>query len=127
MPVASPWACATGVATSWEPPTTSVDAVISAGSGRRSYEARGIGRPLPESIARTADWLGATQARHSSLAVVGFSAGMAMAGALTLSKPQRFSAAVLLSGTLPWDAGLPEEPAGSRGSQSSEGVTSRTR
>lgn len=49
-------------------------------------------------------------ARHTSVSVLGFSGGMAMAGGLLLARPERFSSAVLLSGTLPWDAGLPTEP-----------------
>jgi phospholipase/carboxylesterase len=37
----------------------------------------------------------------------GFSAGMAMASALVLDRPDRYAGAVLLSGTLPFDTDLP--------------------
>jgi phospholipase/carboxylesterase len=99
------------------PPGTSLAAVrapIPEGPGHAWFMNRGIGRPLPESIAATAemlfDWLDSVQQHHSSVTVLGFNDGMAMAGALILAQPNRFSAAVLLSGTLPWDAGPPDIP-----------------
>lgn len=71
---------------------------------------RGIGRPIEESIHATADalfaWLDDVSAQHSSVTLVGFSGGTAMAGGLLLAQPRRFAGAVLLSGTLPWDAGF---------------------
>jgi len=39
--------------------------------------------------------------------VVGFSGGAAFAGGLVLDDPQRFTAAAILYGTMPFDAGLP--------------------
>ncbi|WP_328940663.1 phospholipase [Streptomyces sp. NBC_00250] len=91
----------------------SVRAPIPEGGGYAWFANRGVGRPLPDSLAETSDrlfgWLDTVEARHSSVAVLGFSGGMAMAGGLVLAEPGRFSAAVLLSGTLPWDAGLSEE------------------
>ncbi|MEV0691356.1 phospholipase [Streptomyces sp. NPDC050388] len=90
-----------------------VRAPLAEGSGYAWFANRGIGRPLPDSIAATADWLfrwlDAAAAGHTSVSLLGFSGGMAMAGGLLLARPERFTAAVLLSGTLPWDAGLPEE------------------
>ncbi|MFJ2647381.1 alpha/beta hydrolase [Streptomyces sp. NPDC087420] len=91
-----------------------VRAPIAEGGGYAWFTNRGIGRPVAESIAGSAgqvlDWLDTVAARHTSVSVLGFSGGMAMAGGLLLARPERFSSAVLLSGTLPWDAGLPTEP-----------------
>ncbi|MFF2407852.1 alpha/beta hydrolase [Streptomyces sp. NPDC058092] len=91
-----------------------VRAPLAEGAGYAWFANRGIGRPLPDSIAATADWLfgwlDVEAAGHTSVSLLGFSGGMAMAGGLLLARPERFAAAVLLSGTLPWDAGLPEEP-----------------
>jgi phospholipase/carboxylesterase len=74
------------------------------------FENRGIGRPVEASIRATGDlllsWLDDVAAAHTSVTLLGFSGGTAMAGGLLLSEPRHFSAAVLLSGTLPWDAGL---------------------
>lgn len=91
-----------------------VRAPIAEGGGYAWFANRGIGRPLPDSISATAEWLSGwldtVATPHSSVSLLGFSGGMAMAGGLLLAQPDRFAAAVLLSGTLPWDAGLPEEP-----------------
>ncbi|WP_107100373.1 alpha/beta hydrolase [Streptomyces prasinopilosus] len=88
-------------------------APLAEGGGYAWFANRGVGRPLPDSLAATADWLlgwlGTEAAGHTSVSLLGFSGGMAMAGGLLLARPERFAAAVLLSGTLPWDAGLPEE------------------
>ncbi|WP_420031509.1 alpha/beta hydrolase [Streptomyces sp. cg28] len=96
------------------PTVASVRAPIAEGAGYAWFANRGIGRPVPESIGRTAqwlfDWLESVRSQHTSVSVLGFSGGMAMAGGLVLSRPQQFAAAVLLSGTLPWDAELPEAP-----------------
>jgi phospholipase/carboxylesterase len=71
---------------------------------------RGIGRPIEESIAATAaalfSWLDDVAVHHTSVTILGFSGGTAMAGGLVLLEPKRFASAVLLSGTLPWDAGF---------------------
>ncbi|MFD5030816.1 alpha/beta hydrolase [Streptomyces sp. NPDC058405] len=91
-----------------------VRAPIAEGGGYAWFENRGIGRPVAASLAASSGqlfgWLDAVAARHSSVSLLGFSGGMAMAGGLLLAQPERFASAVLLSGTLPWDAGLPEEP-----------------
>ncbi|MEU3184069.1 phospholipase [Streptomyces sp. NPDC006923] len=91
-----------------------VRAPLAEGGGYAWFANRGIGRPVTESLAdssgRLFAWLDTVAARHSSVALLGFSGGMAMAGALLLTRPERFASAVLLSGTLPWDAGLPTEP-----------------
>jgi phospholipase/carboxylesterase len=88
-----------------------VRAPIAEDGGYAWFDNRGIGRPVAGSIAASADqlfgWLDTVAGRHSSVGVLGFSGGMAMAGALLLARPERFASAVLLSGTLPWDAGLP--------------------
>lgn len=105
-----------GLAPHLAPGTTvaSVRAPIAEGGGYAWFRNRGIGRPLPDSMAETAahlfDWLDEAAEPHSGVSLLGFSGGMAMAGGLLLLRPERFTAAVLLSGTLPWDAGLPETP-----------------
>lgn len=96
-----------------------VRAPIPEGEGYAWFANRGVGRPVARSLADTADrlfaWLDTVSGRHGSVSLLGFSGGMAMAGGLLLARPERFAAAVLLSGTLPWDAGLPEEPGRLRG------------
>lgn len=79
------------------------------------FENRGIGRPLESSIKETAaallEWLGTVEEQHTRIVLLGFSGGAAMSGGLLFSAADRFAGAVLLSGTLPWDAGL-EAPEG---------------
>jgi phospholipase/carboxylesterase len=91
-----------------------VRAPIAEDGGYAWFANRGIGRPVAESIADSTErifgWLDGEAARHTSVSLLGFSGGMAMAGGLLLAEPGRFASAVLLSGTLPWDAGLPSEP-----------------
>lgn len=88
------------------------------GGGYTWFENRGLGRPVGESLRSTIDllqaWLdGLDPAQYDleRLMLLGFSAGMLIAGALLLDRPSRFQAAVLLAGTLPWDntavVGLP--------------------
>ncbi|QGF23566.1 alpha/beta hydrolase [Raineyella fluvialis] len=83
---------------------------IPVGGGWTWFENRGIGRPLESSIKETTaallDWLGTVEEQHSRVVLLGFSGGTAMAGGLLFSAADRFAGAVLLSGTLPWDAGL---------------------
>ncbi|MDQ1620183.1 MAG: phospholipase/carboxylesterase [Actinomycetota bacterium] len=92
----------------------SVRAPISEGGGYAWFANRGIGRPVAESIAGTAAqltrWLDEVQPHHSSVSLFGFSGGTAMAGGLLLLGPDRYASAVLLAGTLPWEAGFPTEP-----------------
>lgn len=74
------------------------------------FENRGIGCPVPASIAHSADlveaWLDEVSGGFDRVVLLGFSGGCAMAGGLLLRDPARYAASVLLSGTLPWDAGL---------------------
>ena len=85
-------------------------APLSEGGGYAWFANRGIGRPVEESIKSVAgavfDWLDTVRANHSHVIVLGFSGGTAMGGGLLLQDPSAFNAAVLLSGTLPWDAGF---------------------
>jgi phospholipase/carboxylesterase len=83
------------------------------------FENRGLGRPLGESLRASVDliqtWLdGLDPARFdpARIFLFGFSAGMLIASALLLDRPERFAGAVLLSGTLPWDNGAIEPAAG---------------
>jgi phospholipase/carboxylesterase len=92
----------------------SVRAPISEGGGYAWFANRGIGRPLENSIKDTAQamfgWLDQVADQHHKVALIGFSGGTAMAGGLLFEQPGRFAGAVLLSGTLPWDAGLDSTP-----------------
>lgn len=84
-------------------------APIVEGSGYAWFANRGIGRPLAESLAESLAWFDAwcqDYAGTSRRVVVGFSGGAAFAGALVLSQPERYDAAAVLYGTLPFDAGL---------------------
>lgn len=77
-------------------------------------ESRSPGRYLSESLGASLQlvhsWLdevaGARPGPQDAY-LFGFSAGMAMAGALILDRPDRFAGAVLLSGTLPFDTDVP--------------------
>ena len=84
--------------------------VVLGAGGFTWFENRGIGRPVPESIARSAalleTWLDETASGFDRVVLLGFSGGCAMAGGLLLRDPARYAATVLLSGTLPWDAEL---------------------
>ncbi len=92
----------------------SVRAPINEGGGYAWFANRGIGRPLEDSIRDTAramfGWLGQVATGHRNVVLLGFSGGTAMAGGLLFEQPTRFAGAVLLSGTLPWDAGLDCSP-----------------
>ena len=83
---------------------------IDIGGGFTWFENAGIGRPIEASIQATAaglfTWLDEHAGRHRGVAVLGFSGGAAMGAGLVLAEPARFNGAVLLSGTLPWDAGF---------------------
>lgn len=78
------------------------------------FENRGIGRPIAESIQATADglfaWLDTVAVAHTGVVVLGFSGGTAMGGGLLFAHPDRFAGAVLIAGTLPWDAGFDSTP-----------------
>ena len=76
------------------------------------FDSRGPGRPVGASVRTSATalraWLDDTSAREKRARtyLLGFSAGMMMAGALVLDDPQRFAGVILLSGVLPLEAGL---------------------
>jgi phospholipase/carboxylesterase len=83
------------------------------------FENHGLGRPVGESLRASVDlvqsWLDELDADRydpERIVLLGFSAGMLMASALLIDRPERFRAAVLLSGTLPWDNGTIEASAG---------------
>ena len=83
------------------------------GGGYTWFRDRGVGRPIAasmrESIGYVRSWLDgpatAAYARNKTY-LLGFSAGMMMAGALLLDDPERFAGAVLLSGAIALDAGV---------------------
>ena len=85
------------------------------------FENRGGARPvaasLRASVATVREWLdeAAPPAAGRPCFLLGFSAGMMMAGALLLDEPRRFAGAVLLSGALPFDCGIASEPGRLRG------------
>jgi phospholipase/carboxylesterase len=73
-------------------------------------ESRSPGRYIGESLRATLTWfqawldsLAGARPEPQEVFLLGFSAGMAMAGALLLDQPARYAGAVLLSGTLPFD------------------------
>jgi len=91
-----------------------VRAPIAEGGGYAWFANRGIGRPVPESLAHTMAWFRAWL-DHAALAgrpvvLVGFSGGAAFAGGLVLDDPHRYAGAAILYGTLPFDAGVPTTP-----------------
>lgn len=99
-------------APTWLPQGVTVAALrgpVALNPGFTWFENRGIGRPLTESIQATnaaiLTWLDEHAEAYEHIVILGFSGGTAMAGGLIVSAPERFSAAVLLSGTLPWEAG----------------------
>jgi len=74
------------------------------------FENRGLGRPLGSSLRESVDgmhaWLdtlGYSGYDLNRVIVGGFSAGMLMASAMLLDRPERFHAGALLSGTFPWE------------------------
>ena len=77
------------------------------------FRDRGVARPIAASLRSSIIWLrawldGTDVANYNRRRtyVLGFSAGMMMAGALVLDDPERFAGAVLLSGALAFDAGV---------------------
>ena len=89
-------------------------APIQEGPGFAWFANRGIGRPLPDSLAMTLawfkDWLEEAAPAGRPVLLVGFSGGAAFAGGLILDQPERFKGAAILYGTLPFDAGVPTGP-----------------
>lgn len=86
------------------------------GGGFTWFENRGIARPIAKSLRASCDalrgWLDeiAPPAAGRTCYLLGFSAGMMMAGALLLADPHRYSGAVLLSGALALDSGIAADP-----------------
>lgn len=80
------------------------------------FESRGVAQPIPrslvESVASMRDWIEevGTSNYHGPLVLLGFSAGMMMAGALLLDEPTRYAGAVLLSGALAFDTTIAVAP-----------------
>lgn len=76
-------------------------------------ESRSPGRYIGESLRASIGWFSAwldsiahSRTEAQDVYLFGFSAGMAMASALVLDQPSRYAGAILLSGTLPFDAGI---------------------
>ncbi|WP_326836993.1 luciferase family protein [Amycolatopsis rhabdoformis] len=94
---------------------TAVRAPIAEHGGFAWFANRGIGRPVPDSLRATMDWfrewLDATASPGRPVFLVGFSGGAAFAGGLLLDDPDRYAGAAILYGTLPFEAGVPTEPA----------------
>ncbi len=91
-----------------------VRAPITEGGGYAWFANRGIGRPVAESLTETMawfrTWLDAMAPAGRPVVLVGFSGGAAFAGGLALDDPGRYTGAAILSGTLPFDAGVPTTP-----------------
>jgi len=96
------------------PAYAAVRAPIAEGGGYAWFANRGIGRPVAESLAETMawfrSWLDEAIPTGRPVVLVGFSGGAAFAGGLILDAPQRYAAAAILYGTLPFDAGVPVSP-----------------
>lgn len=93
------------------PAYAAVRAPIGEGGGYAWFANRGIGRPVPQSLAGTMqwfrDWLGTAAPAGRPVVLVGFSGGAAFAGGLLLDDPARWAGVAVLYGTLPFDAGVP--------------------
>lgn len=91
-----------------------VRAPIAEGGGYAWFANRGIGRPVAESLTETMawfrTWLDDKSPAGRPVVLVGFSGGAAFAGGLALDDPDRYIGAAILSGTLPFDAGVPTTP-----------------
>ncbi|GAA3184833.1 hypothetical protein GCM10010531_43810 [Blastococcus jejuensis] len=91
-----------------------VRAPIGEGGGYAWFANQGIGRPVEASLRATMDWfrgwLDGVAPAGRPVVLIGFSGGAAFAGGLLLDDPSRYAGAAILSGTLPFDAGLPVTP-----------------
>lgn len=80
------------------------------------FESRGVAQPISrslcESVAAMRDWIEevGTSNYHGPVILLGFSAGMMMAGALLLEEPTLYAGAVLLSGALAFDTTIAVAP-----------------
>ncbi len=96
------------------PSYAAVRAPIAEGGGYAWFANRGIGRPVPSSLAATMawfrGWLDEVAPPPRQVVLIGFSGGAAFAGGLVLSDPQRFAGTAVLYGTLPFNAGVPTTP-----------------
>lgn len=91
-----------------------IRAPIGEGGGYAWFANRGIGRPIASSIADTMSWFRTWIEEAApigrSVVLVGFSGGAAFAGGLILDRPDRYTGAAILYGTLPFDADIPTTP-----------------
>ena len=93
----------------------SARAPLPLGWGHHWYELVDVGRPEPETFARSLsllhEFIPAVVAGYNidpaRLFLLGFSQGAMMSGAVVLTRPELAAGAVLLSGYLPLHAGLP--------------------
>ena len=96
------------------PSYVALRAPIAEGDGYAWFANRGVGRPVSESLRDTMawfySWLESVAEPSRKVMLVGFSGGAAFAGGLILANPNRFAAAAILYGTLPFDAGLKVAP-----------------
>jgi phospholipase/carboxylesterase len=96
------------------PSYAAVRAPIAEGPGFAWFANRGIGRPLPVSLAENMasfrDWRDGVAPAGRPMMLIRFSGGAAFAGGLILDDPERFAGAAILYGTLPFDAGVPTSP-----------------
>jgi phospholipase/carboxylesterase len=68
-------------------------------------------RDLPRTAQWLLDWLDTEGDPDRAVLLLGFREGVALAGTLMLTAPDRFAGAMLIYGALPFDAGLPMPPA----------------
>ena len=96
------------------PQYAAVRAPIAEGGGYAWFANRGIGRPLAGSLRSAMDWfrtwLDEVAPAGRPVILAGFSGGAAFAGGLVLDDPARYAGAAILSGTLPFEAGLATDP-----------------
>jgi len=92
----------------------SVRGPLEAEGGHTWFESRSPGRPVPESLRASVEdlggWLASLQGdrvARQRIVLMGFSAGMMMAAALLLDRPEAYAGGILLSGALPFESGLP--------------------
>ncbi|GAB2579769.1 alpha/beta hydrolase [Microlunatus antarcticus] len=96
------------------PAYVALRAPIAEGGGFAWFANRGIGRPLPDSLAASVawftTWLDSLGAQDRPVVLVGFSGGATFAGGAALADPSRYAGLATLYATLPFDAGVPTTP-----------------